>query len=173
MANPKDLKPELRMQLKAARLEMLEEEHLRASQAIVEKLKTASDWSKVKSLHYFEPIHELAEVDINKFITYLEDTLTEVKLATSREIEGRWEIVGVHGGKPPKQFDVVIVPMLGFDPKTLHRIGYGGGYYDKFLSGQKVAQKIGVCFEQGKVEQLPASERDVSLDKIVTESNSY
>ena len=42
---------------------------------------------------------------------------------------------------PPAKFDVIIVPMLGFDPETLHRIGYGGGYYDKFLAIQPQAKK--------------------------------
>jgi 5,10-methenyltetrahydrofolate synthetase len=162
-------KVELRAQFKQLRLEMLDEEHRLASQAIVERLKTAADWSKVKSIHFFVPIEELAEVDINEFIRFLEDTYPNLQMATSRQIEDKWEIVGVHGGEPPKQFDTVIVPMLGFDPKTLHRIGYGGGYYDKFLAGQKQARKIGVCFEQGKIEGLKAEEYDVSLDMIITD----
>ena len=166
-------KSELRSQLKKERLEMLDEEHRLASAQIVSRLKQASDWSKIKSVHYFEPIQQLAEVDINEFIAYLEDTFPNIKLATSRKIEDQWEIVGVHGGQPPEQIDVVVVPMLGFDPKTLHRIGYGGGYYDKFLATQTQAQKIGVCFEQGRVYTLPAASHDVALDKVITEFKGY
>src|SRR5579862_1139124 len=110
---------ELREQLKAARLEMLDEEHRLASAQIVKRLKNVVDWTKITSVHYFEPIAELAEVDINDFVRYLEDSFPKLKLATSRKIEDTWEIVGVHDGKPPEQFDVIIVPMLGFDPKTL------------------------------------------------------
>jgi len=62
--------------------------------------------------------------------------------------------------------------MLGFD-KTLNRIGYGGGYYDKFLANQPDAQKIGVCFEQGKVEHIPAEPHDIPLDIIITEEKVY
>jgi 5-formyltetrahydrofolate cyclo-ligase len=127
------------------------------------------DWAKTKSLHYFEPLRELAEPDINGFITYLEDTYPELSLATSRLIENEWTVVGVHGGQPPEQFDAVIVPMLGFDPVTRHRIGYGGGYYDRFLATQLKACKIGVCFEQGRTADLPDEPQDICMDLIVTE----
>ena len=167
------MKTELRTKLNVARLEMLDEEHRLASQAIVKRLKKAADWSKVGSVHYFEPIQQLAEVDISEFTRYLEDNYPDIHLSTSRLIEDEWEIVGVHGGKPPKEFDVVIVPMLGFDPKTLHRIGYGGGYYDKFLATQESARKIGVCFEQGRLENIPAENHDFPLDQIITETAIY
>jgi 5,10-methenyltetrahydrofolate synthetase len=165
-------KARLRQQLKQTRLEMLDEKHLLASQAIVKRLKAVADWSKVGSVHYFEPIRGLADVDINEFIRYLEDNFPTVQLSTSRLIEGKWEVVGVHGGEPPEQFDVVIVPMLGFDPKTLHRIGYGGGYYDQLLATQSQSRKIGVCFEQGSVTDLPVTGHDVPLDMIITEQRT-
>jgi len=160
-------KTELRARLKTARLEMLEEEHRLASQAIVERLKKM-DWTSVKSLHFFEPLSKLMEVDISDFLTALEDNCPKMQLSTSRLIEDEWTVVGVKGGQPPEQFDVVIVPMLGFDPKTRHRIGYGGGYYDKFLATQKKARKVGVCFEQGKVE-ISDESYDIPLDLIITE----
>lgn len=165
-------KTELRRGLKQARLEMLDEAHRLASQTIVKRLESIADWSKVGSVHLFVPIQELAEVDINEFIRYLEDNYPNIHLATSRLIEDEWEIVGLHGGEPPEQFGVIIVPMLGFDPKTLHRIGYGGGYYDKFLAGQKSAQKIGLCFEQGRLDGLPVERHDVVLNLVVTEAGT-
>ncbi|HEY5441911.1 MAG TPA: 5-formyltetrahydrofolate cyclo-ligase, partial [Candidatus Saccharimonadales bacterium] len=76
-------------------------------------------------------------------------------------------------GAPPDKFDVILVPMLGFDPATLHRIGYGGGYYDKFLAGQPQAKKIGVCFEQAKVKNFTPESYDVPLNVIVTEQAIY
>jgi 5,10-methenyltetrahydrofolate synthetase len=63
--------------------------------------------------------------------------------------------------------------MLGFDPKTLHRIGYGGGYYDKFLAGQPEAKKVGVCYEAGKTGQIPMESHDIALDMVVTENQVY
>ncbi|HEY5442472.1 MAG TPA: hypothetical protein VIJ68_02960, partial [Candidatus Saccharimonadales bacterium] len=89
-------KSELRQRLKQARLEMLEEEHRLASQAIAERLKNMTDWSKVTSLHYFEPLRQQLEPDINGFITYLEDMYPAMQLSTSRLINDKWEVIGVH-----------------------------------------------------------------------------
>ena len=68
--------------------------------------------------------------------------------------------------------DVVIVPMLGFDDQ-LRRIGYGGGFYDRTLAGNRKVVKIGVAFEFMKVDCVPTDINDVALDYVVTETNVY
>lgn len=68
-------------------------------------------------------------------------------------------------------FDVILVPMVGFD-EQLHRLGHGAGYYDRWLS-QSSAFKIGVAFEVQKVERLNKQEHDVDMDIIITEANIY
>jgi 5,10-methenyltetrahydrofolate synthetase len=169
----KPTKSELRQILKQTRLEMLEEERLLASRAIVERLNRLMDWSTVKSLHFFEPVQQLNEVDIREFITGQEDQYPDLQLCTSRLIGKTWEIISIRTGRPPDTFDVVIVPMLGFDPASLQRIGYGGGYYDKFLPAQPQARKIGVCFEAGKTDRIPVETYDIAMDMIVTEKTDY
>jgi 5,10-methenyltetrahydrofolate synthetase len=166
-------KPELRRQLRQTRLSLSDGERVLKSREIVERLKQLMDWSAAKTLHYFEPIHGLLEVDISDFITSLEDKYPDLKMSTPRLIGGTWELVSVRGNPAPDLFDVVIVPMLGFDPESLHRIGYGGGYYDKFLATQTQAKKIGVCFESGKTTSLPAEPHDVPMDTILTETACY
>ncbi len=166
-------KTQLRQQLRQARLSLSDGERVLKSRAIVECLAGLTDWSAVKALNYFEPMHNLLEVDIRDFITGLEDNYPDMKLSMPKLIGGKWEVVSVRGGRPPGRFDVIIVPMLGFDPASLHRIGYGGGYYDKFLADQPQARKIGVCFESGKLADLPADAHDVALDSIVTELAVY
>jgi 5-formyltetrahydrofolate cyclo-ligase len=158
----------LRQSLKKIRFEMTDADRTVKSRQIVERLKDFMDWSQVRSLHYYEPIRRLQEVDISPFITYLEDNYSDLALFTPRVIGNEWDLVSVRGGEVPDQFDVVIVPMLGFDGK-LQRIGYGGGYYDKFLATQPNAQKIGVCFQSGKVEAIPSEHHDIRLDSIITE----
>jgi 5,10-methenyltetrahydrofolate synthetase len=166
-------KGELRQKLKVKRYQLIDADHTRGSRAIVERLINSRDWSQVKTIHYFEPIHELLEVDTAGFITYIEDNCPDIQLFVPHQVEGQWEMISLKDGQPPDQFDAVIVPMLGFDPKSLHRIGYGGGYYDKFLATQPDAQKIGVCFELGKLEDIPAEPHDIPLNLIITEVNSY
>jgi 5-formyltetrahydrofolate cyclo-ligase len=166
-------KVELRRQLRQTRLELSDGERTLKSREIVKRLKSFTDWPQIKSLHYFEPIRELMEPDIRDFITGLEDDYPDLQLFIPRLIGDTWELVSVRGGVPPAAFDTVIVPMLGFDPQTLHRIGYGGGYYDKFLATQPRARKIGVCYETGKTSGIPADPHDVSLNIVVTETKTY
>ncbi|WP_256861659.1 5-formyltetrahydrofolate cyclo-ligase [Caldicellulosiruptor bescii] len=70
---------------------------------------------------------------------------------------------------PPSQIDVCIVPIVAFD-KDLNRVGFGKGYYDRFL--KKVAQhcvKVGIAYHFQKVKRIKANEHDVKLDVIVTD----
>jgi 5-formyltetrahydrofolate cyclo-ligase len=168
-----ETKAELRTRLKFSRLEMTDADYTRKGRAICDRLKETFDWSQVRTLHYFEPIRSLMEVDTGDFITFVEDTLPDMHLATSRKIGMTWEIFGVRGDQPAAQFDVIIVPMLGFDEK-LQRVGFGGGYYDRLLATQPQARKIGVCFEQGRLAELiPAESHDIPLDMIITETAAY
>jgi 5-formyltetrahydrofolate cyclo-ligase len=62
----------------------------------------------------------------------------------------------------------IILPMLGFD-RTGGRIGYGAGYYDRFLSKNPDMRKIGIAFACQEVESLPVDENDIRMDVIITE----
>ncbi|MBI2558431.1 5-formyltetrahydrofolate cyclo-ligase [Candidatus Woesearchaeota archaeon] len=67
-----------------------------------------------------------------------------------------------------KNIDLVLVPGIAFD-KECHRIGYGFGYYDKFLKKVPKAVKIGLAFDFQVVDKVPREEHDVPVDLIVTE----
>ena len=70
---------------------------------------------------------------------------------------------------------VLLVPLVGFDNK-FNRLGYGGGYYDRYLSendNDKDITKIGVGFSFQKVKNLPVNEYDKKLDFIITEKTIY
>ena len=61
---------------------------------------------------------------------------------------------------------LVIVPTLGFDCNNF-RLGYGGGYYDRTLSGLDSLNVV-VCFSIGKVQRLTVQEYDIALDYIIS-----
>ncbi len=64
-----------------------------------------------------------------------------------------------------KEIDFVIVPGVAFD-KEGYRIGYGKGYYDRFL--QDISPyKLGVCQKEFYVDSLPHDEYDIKMDKIM------
>ena len=74
---------------------------------------------------------------------------------------------------PPSAIDVVIVPLLCFD-KDGYRVGYGKGFYDKFLShARKDAIKIGLSYYQPIDKIEDRSEFDVPLDYCVTPERTY
>ena len=65
--------------------------------------------------------------------------------------------------------DVIIVPMLGFD-QNKNRLGYGGGYYDRYLESCD-GLKIGVAFAEQELESIEPEKNDVRLDIIVTDKD--
>ena len=68
--------------------------------------------------------------------------------------------------------DVIICPLLGFD-KNLHRLGRGGGYYDKSLQKFKNTIKIGFAYSIQKIKIVPIEKHDISMDAIITEKAIY
>ena len=67
--------------------------------------------------------------------------------------------------------DVCIVPAISFD-KSGYRLGYGKGYYDRFLTGFK-GVKIGICFDEFISETLPRLDTDIAVDMIITDVKKY
>ena len=69
--------------------------------------------------------------------------------------------------------EVIFIPLVGFD-KNLNRLGYGGGYYDRYLkktNGRKKILKIGLAMEVQKIEKIPTDKYDQKLDYVVTNKN--
>ena len=66
-----------------------------------------------------------------------------------------------------KDLRVIVVPGVGFDERG-YRIGYGAGFYDRFLKGLR-AFKIGVAFECCIVGRVENTENDIPVDVVVTE----
>jgi len=69
----------------------------------------------------------------------------------------------------PSEIDIVLVPGVAFD-KDLYRLGYGGGYYDRFLALlPRRTLKIGVAYSCQVVDLLPRGQFDCSMDALATE----
>jgi len=71
----------------------------------------------------------------------------------------------------PKGHNVCIVPGLAFDKKGF-RIGYGKGYYDRFLRNF-CGTKVGFCYSDFFVDKLPVGKYDTGLDMLITEKGIY
>ncbi len=70
----------------------------------------------------------------------------------------------------PTENTLMLVPGLAFDA-FLNRLGYGGGYYDRYLAQYPQPYKVGIgFFEQYTQSHLPHTEKDITLDIIITQS---
>ncbi len=70
---------------------------------------------------------------------------------------------------------ILLIPLLAFD-KQLNRLGYGGGYYDRYISNFEDNYriiKIGIGFSFQKINNLPTNKYDKKLDFIITEKDSF
>ena len=61
---------------------------------------------------------------------------------------------------------LVLMPGLAFDPQG-HRIGYGGGFYDKFLAGEPHHPTLALCYEFRMLDHLETEEFDIPVDYVL------
>ena len=121
---------------------------------------------KVLELKYF--LHQtilLPVVEKNNLINFYQwkrnDVLTVNKFGILEPIKAETKIP-----------DIIIVPLLAFD-KDKYRLGYGKGYYDRYLNKYikqyKDTMTVGVAFSFQKHNKLPINKNDVKMDFILTD----
>jgi len=106
----------------------------------------------------------IVKEDISLRLSYLKDRSVLVPSTF-----GVPEPIGSEIPAAANDVDTIILPMLGFD-KHGGRIGYGAGYYDRFLSKNQTLRKIGIAYACQEVEHLPVDENDICMDYIITEN---
>ena len=84
--------------------------------------------------------------------------------------KGEYDIAEPKDTAPIEQkHDVILVPCVGLDNDG-NRIGYGVGFYDKYLEDKNVT-KIALAYSKQIVKTIPASANDVKMDWIITEKD--
>jgi 5-formyltetrahydrofolate cyclo-ligase len=183
-------KKELRSKYKALRTQLTENELEEMSLAIANKLVTLNIWDKTY-FHIFLPIVEQKEVDTELILHLLSGkdkeiiiskadfetrNMTHFLLTDNTKIKkNEYNIPEPVDGieVPSTKIDVVFIPLLAFD-KQGHRVGYGKGFYDKFLSECKPeVVKIGLSFFEAEKEVTDAYEGDVKLDYCISPTTIY
>jgi 5-formyltetrahydrofolate cyclo-ligase len=183
-------KLELRLKYKALRKEFSEREIEEMSLAIANNLLKLPIWQKTY-FHIFLQITEHSEVN-TEFILHLLSGKDKEIIISKSDFETRnmthflltdntkikkneYNIPEPVDGiqVPSDKIEVVFIPLLTFDKKG-HRVGYGKGFYDKFLSECKTETiKIGLSFFEAEelIEDVFAG--DVQLDYCVTPQGIY
>jgi 5-formyltetrahydrofolate cyclo-ligase len=128
---------------------------------ICRKIFAAVDWATVKKVCSYQPIGGLREVNVAPLHDVVKYKFPQIKIKLLKPDKNQTLL--------KIKFDVIIVPCLAFD-KDNHRLGWGGGFYDRFLAGQPQALKIGVAYHDSLVKDgLPREPRDIALDMVITE----
>ncbi len=84
----------------------------------------------------------------------------------------QWGIAEPLDDKPEVEPGVVLVPLLAFDGRG-HRLGYGGGFYDRTLAklrAKKPVTAVGIAYDEQKVDAVPVESYDQLLDWVLTPS---
>jgi 5-formyltetrahydrofolate cyclo-ligase len=71
-----------------------------------------------------------------------------------------------------RSFDVIVVPGVVFDKKC-NRLGFGKGFYDRFLKSVNTRLKIGLSYDLQIVDELPSEVHDIPMDFVLTETKIY
>lgn len=181
------MKNEARLLALCSRNGMTEQNKKDYSSIICEKIKALDEFTKAKTIMAYYPIR--SEVDISKLFKICEDMGKHICLPVVLEEDGQMEaaiydknsrlladkfgILYPQGSKKvlKSDIDLVLVPMVAFDEK-LSRIGYGRGYYDRFLRGTNT-YKLGVAFSCQQVFEIAKDINDIKMDKIITEKDIF
>lgn len=184
------LKKALRTKYKALRNELSEIDIEEKSLAIANEILKLPIWNKTY-FHIFLPIEEQKEVNTEFILHLLSGKDKEIVISKSdfetrnmthflltdntRIQKNEYNIPEPLDGieVPATKIDVVFVPLLAFDKKG-NRVGYGKGFYDKFLSQCKPETlKIGLSFFEPEEIISDVFESDVLLDYCVCPSGVY
>jgi 5-formyltetrahydrofolate cyclo-ligase len=124
----------------------------------------------------------LKEQNTNIYVPYIDKKADEMKISHIKNFTNDLK-PGVFGILEPKEqlrtdinlkdkLDLIIVPGLVYS-KNGYRIGYGGGYYDKFLSSiTGDVKKVGIVYSNLVVEKLPVDSYDIPVDLIITDEKN-
>jgi len=143
------------------------------------------DFSKVKNIHIFLPIEKQKEINTYPIINFLRTQQKQIIISKSNFTNHTLEhfifekatklVVNKYGIPEPqnakkikvKEIDLVFVPLLISDKQNF-RVGYGKGFYDRFLSecSSKI-KTIGLNFFKPILKIEDCNQFDVQLDKII------
>lgn len=169
-------KKEIRQQIKHQRLSLAEAQREKMSQQACERLlpllggyQTVAFYSPIQG--EINPRHAAeAFIASGGVAVYPRVEGDEMVMASGERTQGAFGIAEPTGMQVLGAVDAVVVPLLAAD-KQGNRLGWGKGYYDKYLQG-KTCRKIGFCYDFQVIEAIDANAWDQPLDVIVTEKRT-
>ena len=182
------LKSELRKIYKAKRLALSSKDKSTKEKHIISSLLTNFDFSN-SSVHVFLPIEKLKEIDTFPILRSLFDLkcrvftsiinsidkMDSIELFNDTKFEfDKWGIPVPENCKElyKGSFETILVPLLYCDSNG-NRIGYGKGYYDRFLKQHPKSNFIGLNYFDPDTDIEDVEQFDVKLTQLVSPNNVY
>ncbi len=183
----RDEKNLIRKQMKQLRADMTRTERFEKSMQIFEQLITVPEFKRADRIYTYVSMDN--EIDTIMLIDY---SLSLEKRVFVPRVSGKdmefYEISDISelnpgyrgiyepdiNGREPdySRTGFMCMPGLAFD-RSYNRIGYGGGFYDRYLSVENKLYKAALAYEAQLLESIPAQDGDVRPDMIVTEESIY
>ena len=173
-------KKALRRHIREQKRAMTEEEILRRSQRLGELFAATEEYRKAKAIYGYLPYNQ--EV---RTVPMLQKALSDGKRVAVPKVYGDtmrfiWlenmsKVANSEMGIPEPVEDgpvaddktaLVLMPGVAFT-KNGDRIGYGGGYYDRFLAAEPDHPTVALCYDFQMVENLPTEEFDIPVDAVI------
>ena len=133
---------------------------------------------------YYPTNYEIDDLEILNYFFKKGSTISLPKIKKKNQMEFyKWYsneplLINKYGIPEPETTnrvypDILFIPLVAFD-KELNRLGYGGGYYDRYI--QKISKikkivKVGLAFSFQKLKTIPTNKHDKKLDIIITEKD--
>lgn len=173
-------KQELRQAIRARKRAMTEEDILRRSEILAEKFTRSNAYRAAKTIYGYLPYNQ--EV---RTVPMLRRALEEGKRVAVPKVYGDdmkfiylddlSQVAKGYAGIPEPVADgpvaqdetaLVLMPGLAFD-QAGHRIGYGGGFYDKFLAREPHHPTVALCYDFQVMDRLETEEFDIPVDLVI------
>ena len=173
-------KQELRQAIRARKRAMTEEDILRRSEILAEKFARSSAYRAAKTIYGYLPYNQ--EV---RTVPMLRRALEEGKRVAVPKVYGDdmkfiylddlSQVAKGYAGIPEPVADgpvaqdetaLVLMPGLAFD-RAGHRIGYGGGFYDKFLAREPHHPTVALCYDFQVMDRLETEEFDIPVNLVI------
>ena len=173
-------KKELRRTIRERKRAMTEEEIVSRSEALGRLFAQSDAYKAAKTIYGYLPYNQ--EV---RTVPMLEQALKDGKRVAVPKVYGDEmkflylddlsQVEKGYAGIPEPIADgpvadddtaLVLMPGLAFDPAG-HRIGYGGGFYDKFLAAEPNHPTLALCYEFQMLPELHTEEHDIPVDTVL------
>ena len=175
-------KKKTRDRIKKLRSDLIKEQVAKESELIYKQIIDSKILERAEVImSYMSFQNEIDTEKINEYIIscgkkLLLPKMLDREIIKAIEYTGKFIIDNSFGIKEPVgeiyngDIDLIIVPGVVFDIEG-NRIGYGRGYYDRFLKLYPRARKISLAYEFQIIDNLEVEEHDEKIDEIVTKNN--